>query len=250
MTHALLYREAKPRRDSFDLYDPRAQVFRPIEHGETFARCLLQVFDEWDDYTKQEGKRHAMGQNCRKVLRALFWCCDYKKGTCEPSLDALMAKTHFARPTIVRALKLLWANGFVDWIRRTVRTDNAPGDGPPVIQATNAYFFDTKRLPDRCTKRLRQLLARAGKKFKPTEYPRPPRYIGSKERRAKTIRDQVAYDRAVKANALTRAATDAERAKALYPGDEASQKVHLAMLESASSDSGLNPYPSRSIHDE
>ena len=107
--HALsLHRGHRPRRDSFDINDPRAQVFRPIEHGVHFVEAMLQVFDEWDDYTKRAGQRHKLGQNCRKVLRALFWCCDFAKGICEPSLDALMRKTRFARPTVVRALKLLW----------------------------------------------------------------------------------------------------------------------------------------------
>ncbi|NCP10850.1 MAG: hypothetical protein GW859_02645 [Sphingomonadales bacterium] len=249
--HSLsLHREGKPRRDSFDIHDPRAQVFRPIDHGVKFVDAMLKVFDEWDDYTKQHGQRHAMGQNCRKVLRALFWCCNFRKGTCEPSLDALMAKTKFARATVVRALKVLWANGFIDWIRRTVKTDNAPGEGPPVIQTTNAYFFDTRRLPERCFKRLRQLLSKAGKTFKPTDYPRPARYEGLQERRAKTIRNKTAYDRAVKRNALARATSDEDHVRALYPGDLASQRAHLEMMQSASSESGLNPLPNRSIQKE
>ncbi|XAP77889.1 hypothetical protein ABC955_15120 [Citromicrobium bathyomarinum] len=249
--HALgLHREHKPRRDSFDIDDPRAQVFRPIEHGVQFVDAMLRVFDEWDDLTKRPGQRHAMGQNCRKVLRALFWCCDFKKGTCEPSIDTLAAKTKFARPTVVRALKVLWANGFVDWIRRTVKTGNAPGEGPPVLQTSNAYFFDTKRLPERCLKRLRELLRKAGKVFKPTDYPRTSRYVGLQERRAKTIRDKTAYDRAVKRNALAHAETDEARARVIYPGDQAAQEAYVAMLKGASSVSGLNPLPSRSIQKE
>ena len=249
--HALsLHRDTKPRRDSFDIEDPRAQVFRPIEHGVHFVDAMLKVFDEWDDLTKQPGRQHAMGQNCRKVLRALFWCCDFRKGTCEPSIDTLMAKTKFARQTVVRALKLLWANGFVDWIRRTVKTGNAPGEGPAVRQFTNAYFFDTTRLPKRCLRRLRQLLSKAGKTFRPADYPRPPRYVGAQQRRATTIRDKAAYDRAVKRNALARATSDEERARAIYPGDDAAQKAHLDMLQGASSVSGLNPLPNRSIQKE
>lgn len=249
--HALsLHCGAKVRRDSFDIHDPRAQVFRPIQHGVKFVDALLKVFDEWDDLTKRHGKRHAMGQNCRKVLRALFWCCDFKQGTCEPSIDALMAKTHFARPTVVRALKILWANGFVDWIRRTVRTGNAPGYGPQVKQTSNAYFFDTKRLPGRCQKRLAEILRRAGKRFRPEEYPRPARYVGSQERRATAIRDERAYSRAVKANALSRANTPEEHVRALYPDDPASQRAHLEAFYPASSENDLNPSTSRSIHNE
>ena len=249
--HSLSLHVPQPvRRDSFDIDDPRAQVFRPIEHGPQFVDALLQVFDEWDDRIKERGKRHAMGQNCRKVLRALFWCCDFKRGICEPSLDALMAKTRFARPTVVRAIKILWANGFIDYIRRTARTGNAPGEGPQVKQVTNAYFFDTRRLPKRCYKRLQQLLRRAGKVFKPTNYPQPSRYKGLQERRTATIRDERAYALAVKANAIARATTPAEHVAALYPGDPASQKAHLAMMEEASSATILNPPPNRSIQKE
>ena len=250
-THLLsLHCSARVRRDSFDIHDPRAQVFRPIEHGLKFVDAMLQEFDEGDDLTKRHGKRHAMGQNCRKVLRWLLRLCDFKTGTCEPSIDTLTAKTKFARPTVVRALKILWANGFIDWIRRTVKTDNAPGEGPAVKQFTNAYFFDTKRLPDRCFKRLTQLLRKAGKAFRPAEYPRPARYVGAQERRARTIRDKTAYDRTVKRNALVRADSDEERVRILYPGDEAAQQAHLAMLQGASSVSVLNPLPNRSIQKE
>ena len=245
-----LHRQHRPRRDSFDIDDPRAQVFRPIEHGVQFVDAMLEVFDEWDDLTKRKGQRHGMGQNCRKVLRALFWCCDFKRGTCEPSLDALMAKTHFARPTVVRALKLLWANGFIDFIRRTARTGNAPGEGPPVKQVSNAYFFDTARLPARCLARLKEKLRRKGKRFEPTAYPAPSRYQGLQQRRRDTIRDQVAYDRAVKRNAYLAAGTDEERAALLYPGDLDAQRTHIAMAKGASSVSSLNPPLNRSIQKE
>lgn len=245
-----LHCSARVRRDSFDIHDPRAQVFRPIEHGVKFVDAMLQVFDEWDDLTKRHGKRHAMGQNCRKVLRALFWCCDFKKGTCEPSLDMLVRKTRFARPTVVRALKILWQNGFVDWIRRTVKTGNAPGEGPPVKQTSNAYFFDTKRLPDRCMKRLKQLLGKAGKTFTPANYPRPPRYIGLQQRRATAIRDKKAYERAITRNALARATSDEERARAIYPDDIDKQRAYVDMAQGASSVTGLNPLPNRNIQKE
>ena len=249
--HALsLHSRAKARRDSFDINDPRAQVFRPIQHGTFFVEAMLRVFDEWDDLTKRPGKQHAMGQNCRKVLRWLFWCCDFKRGTCEPSIETLEKKTRLARPTVVRALKLLWANGFIDWIRRTEKTGNAPGYGPQVKQTSNAYFFDTKRLPGRCQKRLAEILRRAGKRFRPEDFPRPARYVGLQERRSSAIRDKVAYGRAVKRNALARASTDQERAEALYPGDEDAQRAWLALAQGASSESDLNPSPSRSINDE
>ena len=93
-------------------------------------------------------------------------------------------------------------------------------------------------------------LRKAGKAFRPAEYPRPARYVGAQERRARTIRDKTAYDRTVKRNALVRADSDEERVRILYPGDEAAQQAHLAMLQGASSVSVLNPLPNRSIQKE
>ncbi len=249
--HALdLHHRTKTRRDCFDIDDPRAQVFRRIEHGIYFKEALLETLDEWADWSKQKGKQHLLGQNCRKVLDYLLRCCDFETGICEPSIDTLMKKTHFARATIVRALHLLWDKGFVNWIRRTARTNNAPDEGPPVVQVSNAYFFDLARMPARCMKRLKEKLRRKGRVFTPPQSPSFPRYEGLQKRRSKAIRDKVAYDRAVKRNALQRARTPEETAAALYPGDEAAQRAHLSMLEAASSGSSLNPPPDRRIYKE
>lgn len=251
--HALdLHVRHKVRRDSFDIDDKRAQVFRPIEHGVFFKDALLETFDEFDDWSKKKGERHRMGQNCRKVLAALMWCCDFATGTCEPSIDTLMEKTHFARATVVRALKLLWENGFLNWIRRTAKTGLTPDEGPPVRQVSNAYFWDFARMPARCLMRLKEKLARKGKKFSPPPARNFPRYEALQKRRARAIRDKQAYDRATKRNALARARTPEEQAAVLYPNDVASQRLHLEMLlgDSASSAASLNPLPNRSIQKE
>ena len=251
--HALnLQVRHKVRRDSFDIDDKRAQVFRPIEHGVFFKDALLETFDEYDDWSKKKGERHKMGQNCRKVLATLMWCCDFATGTCEPSIDTLMEKTHFARATVVRALKLLWENGFLNWIRRTAKTGLSPDEGPPVRQVSNAYFWDFARMPARCVMRLKEKLARKGKKFSPPSVRSFPRYEGLQKRRARAIRDQQAYDRATKRNALARARSPEEQAAVLYPNDLASQRAHLDMLrgDSASSVTSLNPLPNRSIQKE
>ena len=174
MTHALRI-EHRPRRDSFDIDDRRAQVFRPIEHGLAFKDVLLEVFDEFDDMIKEPGKPHTMGRNCRKVLEALLRCLDFKSGTCEPSIDALMRMTRFARPTVVRAQKLLWQFGFTNWIRRTEKTGLSPVEGPPVRQISNAYFWDFVRMPKRCLLRLKEKLRRKGKVFRAPDHSPFPR---------------------------------------------------------------------------
>lgn len=252
MNHALVnhHRTFQPvRRDSFDVDDPRAQVFRPIEHGLDFVDAYLKVFDEWDDLTKKRGERHAMGGNCRKVLRTILRrCIDYKTGLCEPSLDTLARLTRFAKPTVVRCLKLLWSAGFVDWVRRTERTDLAPGEGPQVRQVTNAYYFDVARLPERCLKRLKEILRRAGKAFRPPVPGGLNLYRGLRERRA----SRLSRKRADLATALSGARSAEETARLLYPSDELAQAAYLAMLEGkgASSAVGLNPSSRMKIQKE
>ena len=56
MMHAALdqRRTYQPvRRDSFDVNDKRAQVFRPIEGGIAFVDAYLKVLEEWADLVKQ-----------------------------------------------------------------------------------------------------------------------------------------------------------------------------------------------------
>lgn len=240
MTHALLdtRRTQQPvRRDSFDINDGRARVFRPIEHGIAFVDHYLEVLEEWSDLIKRKGQQHELSANCRKVLATLMKrCLDFKTGTCEPSLDTLAEKTRLAKPTIVRALKLLNLHGFIDWVRRTEKTGNRPGHGPQVKQVSNAYYFDAARLPERCFKRLQEKLKRKGKAFQPAKYA-TGLYQGLRERREA---------RRACRQATFRNATPLEQAKMLHPNDEAAQRIYLEMVASskgagASSAAVLNP---------
>lgn len=240
MTHALLYprRTCQPvRRDSFDINDNRAQVFRPIEHGIQFVDAYVETLEEWDNLIKRKGERHQLGGNCRKVLVTIMRrCLDFKEGTCEPSLDKLAEMTKLAKPTVVRALRILWQHGFIDWIRRSERTGNRPGEGPQVRQITNAYFFDAKRLPERCYKRLQEKLRRIGKVFRPPEYP---------EKRFLSLRQRRSFATADRRTAFVNA-SPIEKARLMHPGDEAAQREYLEMLAGskrvgASSTTVLNP---------
>ena len=151
MSAAAIRRTGQPvRRDSYDVDDPRAQVFRPIEGGMKFVDAYLAVLEEWDNQIKKKGEQHQLGGRCRKVLEVLLRrCTDFRTGVCEPCLDTLMKHTRLARATVVSALRRLSRHGFVNWVRRTIRTDNAIGEGPQVKQASNAYFFDLALLPKR-----------------------------------------------------------------------------------------------------
>ena len=156
-------------------------------------------------------------------------------------LDALMRQTRLSPATAVRCLKQFNAHGFIDWIRRTERTGNAPGEGPQVRQVSNAYFFDMTRLPERCFKWLKEKLGRKGKFFDPPRYPPKP-YMGLRERRAQSTRTR----RDNLAAGLAAATTPAERAAALNLGQAEQRREYIGMATpslsgAASSETGLNP---------
>ena len=217
------------RRDSYDVDDPRAQVFRKIEGGMTFVNAYLEVFEEWANTQKEYGKEDRFGLSCRKVLAALLKkCTDFATGICEPCIDTIMRQTLLARATVIRARNILAKAGFLDWIRRTVRTDIAPGEGPQVKQVSNAYFFDLTRLPKRALARLQQKLRRKKVSVQPDREPRKPFFAGRRAGRLRTRRDE-------QATALVNATSWAERAAILYPND---QKMQRDYLEMASGDGG------------
>lgn len=153
------------RRSSYDVHDARAKVFRPIAGGDLASALrwkdkLVQTAQEYDDHHKAFGTRLGpIGDTGIRVLDTLLTrCCDFKTGRCEPSIETLMRYTRYARATVVRALARLKRHGFLDWVRRTRRTDNERHEGPLVAQETNAYFFELTRLSGRVFKRFKQLL--------------------------------------------------------------------------------------------
>lgn len=223
------------RRESLDVDDPRAQVFRPVEGGHKFVDAVLSAFDEWADITKKAGKPHELNANCKKVLEILLRrCTDYKTGTCEPCLDTLMRFTRFARPTVVRCLRVLRAAKFINWVRRTMPTGNAPHEGPQVRQVSNAYWIELAEMPKRVAMAIKARLRKAGVKVTERREPRLSVFTGFRARQRGEQRRSRA-DRWSTASAQDRAAM-------LHPGDLEAQREYLALLgESASSESGLNP---------
>lgn len=228
------------RRDSYDVDDPAiAHAFRPIEGGIKFVSAYLEVFDEWAEFKKQKGAQHDLNRNCRKVLeKLLLKCFDFKTGICEPCLDTLQKHTNFARATVVRCLKKLSEHRFIDWYRRTMPTDNAPGEGPQVRQVSNAYFLDLGRLNTRIKMALRQKLRKKQVKATVPDEPRRPIFAGRKARTAQSRRERW-EDRAYR---LANADTLEEKAAINHPGDPELQQAWLAMArEGASSETSLNP---------
>lgn len=122
----------------------------------------LKVAKEYDWAMKKKGERHPLGGTAIRVLEALLYLpgLDFKTGRLEPAIATIERHTRYARATVVRALRLLKQHGFLSWVRRTERTNNEPGNGPAVKQATNAYYFDPRALCARAVMRLRQLVGR------------------------------------------------------------------------------------------
>ena len=222
------------RCESLDVDDPRAQVFRPIVGGIAFVEEYLDAFTQWSNQIKVAGARHELSQNCRRVLEVILRnCADFVSGACEPCLDTLQAKTRFARPTIVRAIKLLQKHKWLFKLRRTERTGNRPDEGPAVRQVSNAYWLDLAALPKRVQM---HLAARMRKKGKPLTIAREPRqaiFAGRYKARA-------AEERKSRAERWKNA-DDRTRAMMLHPHDPEGQNAYLAMVQTASSQSGLNP---------
>jgi hypothetical protein len=157
--------EQPVRRNSYDIDDRRAQVFRPIGDGTKnggmkWRDRYLRVAKEYDRQMKKPGARHPIGANAILVLEALLQFVDFKTGRLDPMIATIESSTGFARKTVIDAMRRLKDHGFLNWVRRTERTGAAKGEGPQVKQATNAYFFDIGRLHARARMRLRQLLGR------------------------------------------------------------------------------------------
>ncbi|MBI0475379.1 hypothetical protein D9601_08450 [Sphingomonas sp. MA1305] len=143
------------RRDSYDVDDSRAQVWRKIEDGTkkgglAFADALLKTAEEFDVVHKQKGSRGPLQANGIRVLKAIVRkALDFKTGRSEPELLTIMKWTGLSKPAVVGALKRLREHGFLDWVRRSVRAGAKGQAGPQRKQTSNAYFFSFARMRDR-----------------------------------------------------------------------------------------------------
>ncbi len=171
------------RRESYDVDDRRARVFRPIGDGTVAGGLgwiddLIQVAEEFDAWSRGQNGRGLLTPYGVTVLR---WLCrlgnkiEFKTGRLDPPIAWLEKVTGFARRTVVDALARLRRHGFLDWIRRSRRTDNEGEAGPQREQVTNAYFFDITRLARRALQRFQDLRARRQRRRQnePPPAPRP-----------------------------------------------------------------------------
>lgn len=243
-------------RKSYDEEDARAQVTWPMDGGQKqalrFIDCFVRTMKQYAQLTKADGRAHGMTQNAIWVAEVLLRrCTDFATGRCTPCLETIMRLTGFARPTVVRLLASLRGFGFLDWVRRTVRTGNRPGEGPQVRQTSNAYFVDFTRLPRGAYQTLKAMLG------KTVNIDRAPRHAGSgpvpdrvqrlTTRLAKSLTGRQESGFAARARAIDGTTLD-RRAERMWPGDaEAQAFFNEAMgVRSASSDTSLEcPLPNR-----
>jgi hypothetical protein len=152
-------------RRSYDVDDARAQVstiyWEPSPKKVNFHRfqdVYRDTIEAYSDHVREHGKTLPISQNALRVLKALFSVMDGKTGRCDPCLDTIAKRSRLSRRTVVRQLETLRSTKIINWVRRTVKTGNAKGEGPQRQQTSNAYFIDMVKLPIEIVRTLRQKL--------------------------------------------------------------------------------------------
>ncbi|MBU1605763.1 MAG: helix-turn-helix domain-containing protein [Alphaproteobacteria bacterium] len=233
-------------RGSYDENDPRAQVafpFKGRKRAEIFkfiSEFILAV-RTYANETKIYGKPHTITNNMIDVAETLLRrCTDYETGQCSPSIETIMAKTGFARPTTISLLAKLREHLGIDWVRRTVRIDRPEANGGQVVaQTSNAYLIDFAKLPSRLKMHLRQKLKGLFDfdrlpKFKgsPLLPPFWQRAIGRQVRQASSAswaaHRNPDLDRRDLHTRWSAARSPEERAEILHPDDPEAQRAHAA----------------------
>ena len=233
-------------RRSYDIQDPRAQVStiyweRTIknENALRFFDTFSKTVTRYASHIRENGKQLPISMNARAVLDALLGFMDGKTGRCDPSLDTIAKRCHLSRRTVVRQLHALREQNIINWVRRTMKTGNAPGEGPRLKQTSNAYFIDMLKLPIEIVRTLRQKLGsklREVNKHMEGSGPVPSRMAAKAERMVKALsgsfstggREERAHRRA-----LARDSVD-DRLAQMYGNDLNALREHQEMLNTSS----------------
>lgn len=126
------------RSNSLKIGTFEGRWYKPVADNDRWT--ILRAAEHYDVVAREKGKRSGpIGQVGLEVLRAMLRVIDFRTGRLDPSITYLMAKTNRCRAAVVAGLAKLKDSGFLDWERRFGPTGNAPGEGPPTKQETNAY---------------------------------------------------------------------------------------------------------------
>lgn len=79
------------------------------------------------------------------VLDALLGLIDFATGALFPTYETIAELAVCSRNAAIEAAKRLKSRGFLDWVRRSMRTGNEGEFAPQREQTSNAYFFDHRR---------------------------------------------------------------------------------------------------------
>lgn len=124
-------------------------------------RQELAKLDEFIDRAKQRLRRIDI-----TVLKALLRRIDYMTGRLFPAIETIAADAGCHRNSVVGALRRLKAHGFIDWVRRSMKTGNDGSFAPQREQTSNAYFFDhRRRMASRTWQRFWQILVAKLRRF-------------------------------------------------------------------------------------
>ncbi len=236
-------------RRSYDVDDVRAQVATTYWETSPKNENALKFFDvfaktvvRYAGHIRESGKQLPISMNGKAVLEALFSVMDGKTGRCDPSLDTIAQRSRLSRRTVVRQLEALRQLQIIDWVRRTVKTDNARGEGPQRQQTSNAYFIDMAKLPIEIVRTLRQKL---GSKLKEKvrvlhgSGPVPNRMAIKAERMLKALSG--AFNASGRDERSTRRAliggTEQSRIAHMYGNDADAMQQHAEMLRPSSAQS-------------
>jgi hypothetical protein len=164
--------DRKVRRSSYDIEDPRAQVFRPIGDGTGDVKvalgwidCVLKTLKEWDNRERKKGGARPLGLHGLRVIEALLGRhggipIDFRTGRIDPAILTIAKSACVSHSTVVRALAALKRLGILQWVRRSESTGRTGEFGPQRRQISNAYWFEISALPSRVAMDLRNRLAR------------------------------------------------------------------------------------------
>lgn len=143
------------RRNSRHRGEREARFWRATDRTE--LQATLEAAKMHDLLGKQAGQRNGpLGHIGLQVLEALMSVVQWSNGRLDPAIDWIAKRIRRARSAVIRALKRLKDEGFLDWLRRTEVIEDAEGAGPRVRQISNAYRIQA---PAKWARRIAQSVA-------------------------------------------------------------------------------------------
>lgn len=151
-----------PRRNSFDVEDQRADVWRRIcdgskAQGRAWRAAKLETLREWihrqwtdgvvgptEKISPEEAMRREklkLRRVDRFVLEAMLSFVNYATGELYPAYASIAKKAGVSRATVAESLRRLKFWKMLDWVRRTVTAPTVGEAGPQREQTSNAYHF-------------------------------------------------------------------------------------------------------------